>query len=72
MVERRGVHGGLFIGVERLHQIDLDLVRTDPDAADVLIDVLALGNEVAGDLRPSTSTQSLRSRCLSGPPMAIC
>jgi hypothetical protein len=32
VVQRRGVHGGLLVGVERLHQVDLDRVAPRPIA----------------------------------------
>src|SRR5213078_4098643 len=45
VVERRLVDLGLAVGVDRLHEVDLDAAEGD----DVLVDVLALAAERAGD-----------------------
>jgi hypothetical protein len=52
MVQRRGVNRRFFLDVERLHQIDLDLEGAVADGADVFINVLALADEITGDLQP--------------------
>ena len=52
MVQRRGVHRGLLLGVHRLHEIDLDLERAAADGANVFIHILALAFEGSGDLQP--------------------
>ena len=49
MIERCGMHGGLLFRVERLHQVDFDAIRPGADRGDVLIDVFAFRNEIAGD-----------------------
>jgi electron transport complex protein RnfB len=51
VIERRRVDGGLGIGVERLHEIDLDLEWTPADDADVLVDVFAFALEGARHLQ---------------------
>ena len=45
VIERRRVHGGLLLGIDRLHQVHLHPVRTNAHGADVLVDVLAFGAE---------------------------
>ena len=47
VVERRHVHLRRPLGVERLHQVDLDGVGTVAEAQDVLVDVLRLADVVA-------------------------
>jgi hypothetical protein len=49
VIERRGMHGGFLVGVDRLHQIDFDLERALAHRDDVFIDVFAFADEVAGD-----------------------
>ncbi|MPN54604.1 hypothetical protein SDC9_202275 [bioreactor metagenome] len=51
VVQRRGVHSGLLLDVERLHDVHLDLEGALPHGQDVLIDVLALALERAGLLQ---------------------
>src|SRR5574343_578161 len=51
VIERRRMDGRLFLRIERLHQIDLDLERAAAHGADVLVDILALGNESAADFQ---------------------
>src|SRR6185369_14070621 len=51
MVERRLMHGGLLVGIERLHQVDLDLERAATQAADVLVHILAFALVRARDLQ---------------------
>jgi hypothetical protein len=70
VVERGGVHGGLLLGVEGLHQVDLDLERALAHGGDVLVHVLALGDEVAGDLEAEhvdpQGAQALLGRAADG------
>ena len=49
VVERGGVHRRLLLGVERLHQVNFNLERAAAERADVLVDVLPFGDEIAGD-----------------------
>ena len=51
VVQGRGVHRGFFLGVQRLHEIHLDLEWPDTDGADVLVDVFSLAPEGARDLQ---------------------
>ena len=67
MVERRGVHGGLLVGVQRLHQVDLDRMRPVAHGADVLVDVLALADEVALDRQPEDVDPERLEALLVGP-----
>jgi len=66
MVERRGVNRRLLLGIERLHQIDLDLVWALADGADVFVNVLTLGDEVAGDLQAQHIDPELAQGLLVG------
>ena len=52
MIERWVLHLRLLLGVERLHQIDLDLERAGAHRRDVFVNVLALALEVARDREP--------------------
>src|SRR5690606_26543582 len=52
VIERRRVYRRLLLRIQWLHQIHFDLEWPAADRADVLVDVLALGNEVAGDFQP--------------------
>ena len=45
------MHGRFFLGVEWLHQIDLDLERAGADGADVFVHVLAFAFVGAGHLQ---------------------
>src|SRR6218665_1155169 len=47
VVQRRAVHGGFFADVQRLHQVDLDLMRIAAHGQDVFIDVFTLALETA-------------------------
>ncbi len=47
VVERRHVHLGRPLGVERLHQVDLHCVRTVAEAQDVFVDVLGCADVIA-------------------------
>src|SRR6185369_15066922 len=51
MVERRLMHGGLLVRIERLHQVDLDLEWPGSQRADVLVHILALALIVTRDLQ---------------------
>jgi serine protease Do len=52
VIERRVLDLRLLLGVERLHQVDLDLERAGAHRRDVFVDVLALALEVARDREP--------------------
>mmetsp|Transcript_6792 Transcript_6792/g.28657 ORF Transcript_6792/g.28657 Transcript_6792/m.28657 type:complete len:240 (+) Transcript_6792:209-928(+) len=49
VVQWRRMHGRLLLRVQRLHQVHLHRVGALPQRADVLVDVLALALEGAGD-----------------------
>jgi hypothetical protein len=72
VVERRGVHGGLLVDVERLHDVHLDLEGALPHGQDVLVNVLALALEGAGLLQAQHVHPQLFHAPLSVPPMATC
>ena len=46
------MHGGLFLDVNGLHQIDLNLERAAADGADVFIHVFPLADKIASDFQP--------------------
>jgi hypothetical protein len=52
MVQRRIVNRGYLRGIERLHEVHLDLERTAADGEDILVHVLALAAEGAGRFDP--------------------
>jgi hypothetical protein len=66
VVERRLVHFGLHVGIERLHEIDLDLQRTRARRSDVLVDVLRLAAEGPGVRQPEGVDPQLAQGLLAG------
>ena len=50
VVQRRRVHGRLAVGIDRLHEVDLDPTEPVSGDADVLVDVLALRPKAADHL----------------------
>ena len=46
------MHPGSLVGVDRLHQVDLDLERPDAHHGDVFVHVLGLAAIAAGELEP--------------------
>src|SRR5574343_1938177 len=57
VIERRSMNRRLLFRIERLHQVDLDLERATTHGADILVDILALGNEGAADFQAENVDQ---------------
>ena len=57
------MNGRLAVWIDRLHQVDLDFGRTLTDGADILVDVLAFGDERARDFEAQhVDPESFESR----------
>ena len=67
VVERRGVNRWLFLGIERLHQIELDLERAASDGADILVHIFPLAAESARNFQSQYIHPELSQAGLVGP-----
>ena len=72
MIERRLVDARPLLGIDRLHQVDLDGEGTGAGLRDVLVDVLALAPELAAPREPEQVDPEPPQRRLVGAPTAIC
>src|SRR5690606_38057813 len=66
VVERRDVHAGAALRIERLHQVDLDRVRAGAALGDVLVDVLALAAVAAAGREAEEIDPEMTQACLVG------
>ena len=67
VIERRIVHLGALLGIDRLHEVDLDLERSRAGRGDVLVDVFRFAAKVSGHGEPERVDPEPAQRALVEP-----